>query len=942
MRRQLRGATLAALALLLPVQAAWGQASQPGPDTPLPLDPRVTVGNLENGLRYYVRANQRPENRAELRLVVNAGSVLEAEHERGLAHYVEHMAFNGTKNFERQALVEYLESIGMRFGPDLNAYTSFDETVYMLTIPLDDPEVVTTAFQILGDWATNLLFDPEDVEKERGVIIEEWRVGRGAQARIMDQQIPVLLQGSRYAERLPIGVLETIEAATPEILRAFYERWYRPDQMAVIAVGDFDPAAIKALIREHFSGIPMPAEVIERPQYEVPHHDHTLFHAATDPEMPVTRIEVLHKQPPRQPTNLIEYRQSLIERAFSGILNERFREITQNPNPPFLQAISSRGGFVHSADAFMLLAIVADGGGERGLEALMTEAERVARHGFTTGELDRFRLNLLRSLERAHAERERTNSAAFANTYVQHFLRGSPAPGIEFEYQLAQALLPTITLAEVDRLAREWITEENRVVLVSGPEKEGATLPTGAQLRAVMSGVQTASIDPYEDATSDEPLLAEVPAPGRVVGVERHEVVDVIEWRLDNGVRVLLKTTDFRDDEIVMRAYSPGGLSTAPEEHHLSASFAAQMVQASGVGSFSAVNLQRALAGRAANVTPFIDGFEQGFAGNSSNADLETLFQLVHLYFTAPRYDEGPVASLVERQRSLLANRSLDPMSAFADTLQLTLSQHHPRFRPPTADQLDELDVEYAHAFYRSRFEDASDFTFVFVGNLDLEALEPLVLTYLATLPSTGRADSWRDTGVRRPAGVIERVVRQGLEPRSITSIVFSGPFEPSLETSYALSSLASVLRIRLREVLREGMGGTYGVQVSANSGRRPTHGYTVNVTFGTDPDRLEDLVSAVFEQIEEIKTNGPRDQDLIRVREIQRRERETNLRQNGFWVGQLVGYDRDGLDFADILTYDQRVDSLSADLIRDAARQWLRTDNYVRVSLLPAEASGN
>lgn len=931
---------LVGCALLLAAQHLGAQASALGPDSPLPIDPQVTVGTLENGLRYYVRANERPENRAELRLVVNAGSVLEDSDQQGLAHFVEHMAFNGTENFQRQELVEYLEGIGMRFGPDLNAYTSFDETVYMLTIPMDDPEVLTTAFRILADWSSNLLFEREEVDKERGVVIEEWRGRRGAGARIADLQFPVMLEGSRYAERLPIGQREVLETAPHETLKSFYERWYRPDLMAVIAVGDFDATAIEALIRQHFAHLQAPTPEAERPLHDVPVHERTRFHAATDPELPVTRIEIMHKQPASQPTTALEFRQSLVERAFNGMLNERFNEITQKPNAPFLGAFSGKSGFVRPTDVYILGAVVADGGVERGLEAVLAEAERVARHGFTAGELDRYKLNLIRSLERAHAERERTNSAVYADAYISHFLRGSPIPGIEVEYQLAQLLVPGIQLEEVDRLAREWITEQNRVVMVSGPEKEDAELPDEAALRRVLEAVATADIEPYEDTASDDPLLAAVPAPGDIIEELHHEGVDVVEWRLGNGVRVLLKATDFRDDEIVMRAYGPGGTSLAPDEHALSAGFAVPAVQTSGIGTFSAVGLQRALAGKSVRVAPFITGLEQGFNGNSSRADVETLFQLVHLYFAAPREDPEAVESLIERQRALLANRSMDPMAAFGDTVQVTLTQHHPRTRPMTVERLEELDVDYAHAFYRDRFADASDFTFVFVGNLDLDALRPLVQTYLATLPSTGRADSWRDDGVRPPDGVVERVVRQGLEPRSTTRIVFHGPIDYSLDASHVVQSLAGVIRIRLREVLREDLGGTYGVQVGATTRQQPDERYTLTISFGADPERLDDLVAAAFQELELIRSEGPSEQDMQRVREAQRRERETSLRQNGYWVGQIGAYDRSGHDLIDILSYEDRVEALTADMVRDAARALLRMDNYVRVSLFPADVA--
>jgi zinc protease len=444
-------------------------------------------------------------------------------------------------------------------------------------------------------------------------------------------------------------------------------------------------------------------------------------------------------------------------------------------------------------------------------------------------------------------------------------------------------------------------------------------------------------VAPYQDLVVDQPLVDRLPAPSAIVEERRHEPVDVLEWRLANGVRVLLKATDFRDDEVVLNAFAPGGLSLAPDADVTSASFAADLVRVSGVGAFNLVELQRALAGKAASVAPSISELEQGFSGTASPSDLETLFQLVYLYFTAPHLDADAAAALTERLRAVLTNRSADPNAAFADTLQATLSRHHPRYPPPTLRMLDELDPAKALAFYRDRFSDASGFTFVLIGNLDLPTLRPLVQTYLGGLPSARRGESWRDTGVRPPGGVVERVVRQGLEPSSQTQLVFTGPMPYTRENRYALRALSDMLELRLQEVLREDMGGTYGVQVVGSAANRPEASYQLNIAFGAAPEQLDPLVAALFQEVERLKTEGPADADLGRVREIQRRERETSLRQNGYWLGQISGYARENLDFADFVRYEELVEGLNAELIRQAARMLLRTDNYVRVSLFPA-----
>jgi zinc protease len=928
--------------LLLGLLLATGTAAAQTPatlasDQRLPIDPQVRHGRLDNGVQYYVRANQRPEKRAELRLVVNAGSILEDQDQRGLAHFVEHMAFNGTRNFPKQELVNYLERIGMRFGPDLNAYTSFDETVFMLTVPTDEPQIMTTAFQILEDWASGVLFEPEEIERERGVVIEEWRARRGAQARLLDRQLPTLLHGSRYAERMPIGLVETLQSFPPEAITRFYRDWYRPDLIGVVAVGDFDVNQIEALIRNNFARIPAAAAPRERATFPLPRHAETLVDISTDPELTNTNIELYHKSSPLRVETVGDFRRMLVSRLFNRMLNARLTELTQKPDAPFLGASSGQGSFTRSADAYYLGATVRDGGVERGLEALTTEAERVARHGFTETELARHMTDLLRGYERAYAERERTESASHASEYVDHFLTGEAIPGIAYEFQLVQQLLPTITVADVNRLAREWITDDNRIVLVSAPETAAAGLPSETTLVQLLASVDRRDIEPYVDAVTDQPLLAQKPTPTPVVEETRHTSVDVTEWRLANGVRVLVKPTTFRDDEVILRAYSPGGVSLAPDELLTAARYAADIVIGGGLGEFSLVDMDRVLAGKAVGVSPFIVEREEGFAGGGSPQDLETLFELVYLYFNSPRRDPDAYAAMMERLQANLVNRNANPAAAFSDTIQVTMSQHHPRSRPPSLAMLNEMDLDRSLAFYRERFADASDFTFVLVGNLDLAVLKPLVETYLGGLPSIRRQENWRDHGIRPPTGVVEKVVRQGIEPRSQTQIAFTGPFTESTEDAYALRSLAEVLELRLTEVLREDLGGTYSVSVSGNATLQPEPRYTFGVAFSAAPERLDDLARVVFEQVERMKDSGPTEDEIAKVREQQRRTRETNLQQNGYWVSQILAYDREQRDLEGILTYDRHIEALNAETVRNAARRWLRPDNYVRVSLFPA-----
>ncbi|MFO7767952.1 MAG: insulinase family protein [bacterium] len=911
-------------------------AGQIGSEQTLPADPDVVTGTLPNGLRYFVRVNQRPEDRAELRLVVNAGSVLEDEDQRGLAHFLEHMAFNGTEHFPKQELVDYLESLGTRFGPDINASTSFDETIYMLTLPTDEEGILATGFQVLEDWAHGQTFDPEEIEKERGVIVEEWRLGRGARARIMDRQFPVLFHGSRYAERLPIGEIEVIESFEHESLKRFYRTWYRPDLMAVVAVGDFEPQEVLDLIQQHFGGLEGPVGAPERPFFEVPDHAEALFAVDTDPELTSSSVSIYFKQPLRELGTAGGYRQGIVERLYNSMLNQRLFERTQEADPPFLFASSSQGLFIRSREVYVLSAGVQEGEMIRGLQELLTEAERLDRHGFTATELERAKTSVLRSMERSFDEREKTRSGRYAAEYVRAFLYGEPIPGIDYEYRLYQRFLPEITLEEVNRLARTWITEENRVVLASVPEKEGLTPPAEEELQQVFTEVETAEIAPYVDTVTDDVLMARVPEPGSVISEKQFDEVGITEWTLSNGAAVVLKPTDFQEDQILMNAFSPGGTSLVPTEELQAVQSAAGIISLSGIADLSLVDLRKQLTGKVASVSPGISGLEESLSGNASVKDLETLFQLTHLYFTSPRADSTAFLSMQTQLRNLLQNRGASPTSAFSDTLQAVLTQRHPRTPLPSMSMVDAMDMQESLSFYRERFADAGDFTFVFVGSLDLNLMRPLVERYLASLPGTGVEEQWRDVGPHPPRGVVTRKVYKGLEPQSITALVFSGPYTWKRSENHALSSMIDLLQIRLRERVREDLGGTYGVSVGGGPEWRPSEEYAVTIQFGGEPERMEELSGVVFEELVRLKEEAPTSEEVQKIKETQRRERETNLEENSYWLGQIAARYRRGEEPSGILGYEEIIEALTAERIREAARRYLDMENYIQVTLYP------
>jgi zinc protease len=649
-----------------------------------------------------------------------------------------------------------------------------------------------------------------------------------------------------------------------------------------------------------------------------------------------TRVTLYFKQPVRSQGTVGDYRRSIVEILYSAMLNRRLFELSQQPDAPYLGAGSGQGRIVRSKEVYLLGAAVREGGVTDGLEALLTEAARVAQHGFTASELARIKVDYARGMERVFAERDKTESQAYAAEYTRAFLEGEPFPGVAVEFELTQELIPTVEVHEVNRLAREWVTDGNRVVLVNGPRKEGLALPDEDALEAVFAMVAAREIVPYVDEVADAPLVSQPPRPGAVIQAKEIEELDVTVWELANGVRVILKPTDFKDDQILFDSWSPGGTSLAPDADHVAAMTAAWVIQRGGVGAFSLVDLEKVLVGKAVGVSPYISSLYEGLSGSVSPQDVETLFQLVYLYFTAPRKDRDAYVAFRQQVTEGLRNRAADPEGAFRDTVDVTLSQHHPRRRPATVELYDEMDLDKSVEFYRDRFADASDFTFVLVGNLDPDSLRPLVETYLGGLPSVDRVETWRDVGIRYPSGVIRKTVHRGVEPRSQTALVFTGTWEYGRRDQYVLRALGSVLEIRLREVLREALGGTYNVGVSSNGARRPSEQFSVRISFGSDPERVEELVGVVFQQIDSLKALGPTEVEVEKVQEMQRRARETALRENGFWSQMLLDHDRFGTDAREILAYEDLVAALSVDLVRAAARRYLRPDNYVLVTLYP------
>ena len=920
----------------------------PEPSPPLPLDPLVVQGTLSNGLTYYIRHNEEPQDRAQIALVVRAGSVHEEDNQRGLAHFVEHMAFNGTERFAKQEIVEYLESIGSAFGPDLNARTGFDDTLYFFEIPTEDPEITETAFRILSDWAYSIAFDPEEVELERGVVLEEWRLSQGFNSRLQQGLLDLLFGDSLYASRAPIGLTEVIENAPVETLRAYYERWYRPDLMAVVAVGDFDVNVMEAKVRQHFAPPPegeaeqeraVAGQTTDRPNIDIPGHATPWIEVFSDAESPGTQFILLRKLTPDRGQDEEAFRRSVVERLAFMMLNARLFERGQAADPPYLFAQALRSPYVEHLDLFQFAAWVNTDGVERGLQAVLEELQRVGQHGFTEGELSREKSNLLRSVENEYKQRDQIPSGDLVNDYVDHFLVGMATPGIEAEWELYQELLPQISLDEFTDVAESWTRPEDTALLVVRPAETQAVSDsdlTAATLSQIQ-GAGNLQVEAYVDNLGDVPLLATIPAPGSITREEHIASIDAERWTLSNGITVIAKQTDFRNDEVIFRGFSPGGHSLVTDEDHVSARYAAQLIGGSGVGPHDSVALEKLLAGKTVSVTPFIGELFEGLSGSASPEDMETLFQLITLYATEPRLDPAFYDKYVAQLRSVAETNAATPDSVLYDKARTVLAQNHFRQRQLTVELLDELSAERAEKVYVDRFADLGDATFVFVGAFDWDNLRLLVETYLASLPTTGRAEQWRDVGINPPTGVEDHMVRSGIEPRGNTVLAFAGHMAWSRSEALALNAAGEMLGIRLRERVREQLGGTYGIWVNAGSSTLPDAEYLVSIIFGSDPARVEELFGEVLDEVGWLRQGGEQ-KYLDTVKEQLRTARQEDLRENAFWLGEIRAATQRGEPFTEIVAFEDRLEALTLEDVVVAAELYFTPESYVRVVLFPVE----
>lgn len=861
----------------------------------LPLWSAVRKKTLPNGLTYYVMANRKPEHRVQMLLAVNAGSVDEDEDQRGLAHYVEHMAFNGTKRFPKDALGNYLQSIGMQFGADVNAYTSWQETVYQLEVPTDKPEFIAKGFDILRDWAGNIAFDPEEVRKESGVVLEEWRLRRGAGTRLFEKHANVMLKDTRYASRIPIGLPEIIKAGKREALVRFYKDWYRPNNMAVIVVGDVDPAEVDAAIAARFSDFSNPPNERRRVPAGVPPSNGTRVSIEIDAELPTPSVDIANLVPHRGLSTEADFRRLIVEHMYTAMINERLAQLRRKPGSPFLSAATEIESEVREVDLLSRTAQVKAGNVEGTLRALYTEALRAERHGFTQAELDRARAIAMRRAEQAADKQATTESGNYAEEIARNYLTNELMIGAESERDLTKQYLPLITVEELNALVKSFGGSDNRVVTIS----LGAAMPgiDEARVQQIIAEVERSDTPPWVEKPLPTALMATPPTAGKVVQERKRDAIGVTEWTLANGARVIVKPTDFERDSVVVAATSPGGTALAKDADFTHARFATAVAGIGGVANIDAETLTKILAGKQVSVTPSIGETTEGVNAQASPRDLETMFQLLHLQFTAPRKDPEQFALWQANSAEQVANKARSPEYQFYKNASEALYRNSMRRNLPKPEDFANVDLDKALAFYNSRFGDASDFTFVIVGDVDVAKLRPLVETYVASLPGKRRKERELDLGIRKVAGAVKHQWQLGTEPKASVQIQFHAPDSWSQSKERDMYIASQAISNALRETMREDKSGVYGILAGGALARSPRHERTFSVMFGCDPTRVDEMIETVNAVIDHMAKHGIDDEHLDRLKQIYLRTRETELRTNRFWLDRLATAYRYGDD---------------------------------------------
>lgn len=906
----------------------------------LPLDPKVKIGKLANGLTYYIRQNKKPEKKVELRLAVNTGSIMEDDDQQGLAHFMEHMNFNGTQNYKKNELVNFLQSIGVQFGADLNAYTGFDETVYILPIPLSDTSNFRKGLQVLRDWAGGALLESDEIDKERGVVLEESRLGKGADDRMFRKIYPYQYAGSKYAERLPIGKDDILKNFKYDAVKRFYKDWYRPNLMAVIVVGDVDPAKAEAYVKNIFGNMKNPVKQRARVEVPVTARAKSMAMTVTDKEATAYAVEMSYpfvKQKPE--TTEADYRQYLVKNLFTSVLNQRLTELSQSSKPPFLYGFSYFSSYARGYEGFTAAAGASQEGPEAALKALATEIERVKKYGYTENELERAKKQMLAGMERTYNNRDKTESARYVDEYVQHFLTKEPAPGIEKEYGYYKTFLPTIDAKEVNAIAEPLKKNENIFITLQGPEESGKKLPDSTELLAVALNAMKADIKPYEEKAIASSLISKPPIAGKITGEKKVEATGVTELTLSNGAKVILKPTDFKNDEIVMTAFHKGGTSNYGADKKYSANFSSTVVQTMGVGEFSPTDLNKFLAGKVARANPRISGISAGISGNSTVKDLETMLQLTHLYLTAPRKDEALFSAWKEKQKTQMQFAMSDPQTAFVDTMYRVMYNNNP-LTPviiPRPENFDQVNLDDALNIYKTLLGDAQDFTFIFTGSFDPAKIKPLIETYIGSLPSTGKPAAFKDNGLRIAQGKKNLDFYKGAEEKSLILQMYNDQVTYSEDLELKAQALGEIINIKVIDDLREKLGAIYGGGVSVNVSKYPYNNFTAMVQLPTGPKTVDTLITSFNAELDKIKKNGPDKADLDKVKKQWIERYRTQVKENATWSSKLYNIYFQDSDPKRFLDYENVVNNLTVEDLKAVANMLFNNKNVITAVQYPA-----
>lgn len=928
---------LAAILMALTFKFGFSQANL---NQTVPLDPTLRHGVLENGMTYYIKHNQEPIERASFYIIQNVGALLENDNQNGLAHFLEHMAFNGTQNFPGKGVLNTLEKHGVAFGRNINAYTAFNETVYNLSdVPVKREGLLDTCLLILHDWSDFLLLSEEEIDLERGVITEEWRTRRNSSFRMRQQWFPVLFKGSMWAVRDIIGDTTVIRYHDPEVLRNFYHDWYRTDLQAIAIVGDIDVDEIERKVIERFSPIKAIENAPVRPEFTIPSHNETYYALATDDEATQSNVNIyiLHENKDGEEKTLADIRESYIRSLYNSITGMRIQELLQKGTPPFVSGSSRIGGFIRGYDVYSISATANTNEEAKALEAILVETERLKRFGVTETELERAKTNFLTQLESRYKEKDKIRNDRFAQEYAEHYLTKQPAPGIDFEFEFANQIIPGITAADFSVRLSQWIKTDNRTIVITGPTD--AQHLTEKEANAIITKVENMEVEPYKDTATGSSLIDEDLKEVQIVAEKKIEGFDAVEWTLENNVKVIYRFADYEKDNVSIIAHSNGGTSLWDKEYVPSLEMASVFISSYGVGNFDAITLQKMLTGKKLSITPNLTELSEGFNGSSTPKDFETLMQLVYLYFEKPRFDEEAHNALMSRYISYIANLEKDPRKIMQDSLSFIKSNYHPRVRAMNVDFLKEVKFDDIQDIYRDRMKDASDFTFIIVGSIDEETAKKMSQKYLGSLTDIERVETWSDHKINAPKGKTIKVIPVELTtPKANVNVHYQGEVEYNIKNILAMSVLRGVLNLRYTETVREDEGGTYGVSVGANISQYPTTKGNVRISFDTDPARAEHLKAIIYREIDKIVTEGPTETDFNKTILNMLKDREQARNHNNFWMNALRSLYFSGIDTASEENYEEVIKALTIDDIKNFASNYFKNANLVDVVFVPKE----